>query len=45
MKIKNVESKLCIDAKFKPRHSNFGMDLCQSTNKGVGGEQVRKLLI
>jgi hypothetical protein len=39
-KIKNLESKLCIDTKFKSSHSNFGVDDCQSSNKGAGGEQV-----
>ena len=31
---------MCIDTKYKSSHSNFGLDLCTSSNKNVGGEQV-----
>lgn len=42
-KIRGVESKLCIDTKFKPSHSNFGLDLCQSSNRDISGEQKFEL--
>lgn len=41
--IRGVESKMCVDTKFKGSHSNFGLDLCQSSNKDVGGEQKFEL--
>ena len=41
--IRHVESKLCIDAKFKSDQGNFGLDMCQSSNKGISGEQKFEL--
>lgn len=42
--IRSVETKLCVDTKFKPSHSsNFGLDLCQSSNRDVSGEQQFEL--
>lgn len=37
--IRSVETNYCIDTKFKPSQSNFGLEICQSSNKDVGGEQ------
>ncbi|CAF0788992.1 unnamed protein product [Brachionus calyciflorus] len=41
--IRSVDSNLCIDGKFKSQHSNFGLDVCQSSNKNIGGEQKFEL--
>lgn len=37
--IRSLETNLCIDTKFKSSKSNFGLEVCQSTNKNIGGEQ------